>query len=55
MLSQANVKQHPEDEFLLFENYSHFSSCYHPKIMVHILKTKQNKKYVSNSEDKNVK
>ena len=34
MLSQANVKQHPEDEFLLFENYSHFSSCY-PKIMVH--------------------
>ena len=33
--NQANVKQHPEDEFLLFENYSHFSSCYHPKIMVH--------------------
>ena len=54
-INQANVKQHPEDEFLLFENYSHFSSCYHPKIMVHILKTKQNKKYVSNSEDKNVK
>ena len=24
--NQANVTQHPEDEFLLFENYSHFSS-----------------------------
>ena len=30
--NQANAKQHPETELLLFENYSHFSSTlYHPK------------------------
>ena len=26
LIKNANAKQHPEDELLLFENYSHFSS-----------------------------
>ena len=30
--NQANAKQHPEAELLLFENYSHH---YHPKIIGH--------------------
>ena len=30
--NQANAKQHPEAELLLFENYSHSSSRYHPNI-----------------------
>ena len=33
--NQANAKQHPEAEILLFENYSHFSS----------LSSKSNKTY----------
>ena len=60
--SQANAKQHPEAEFLLFENYSHSPSTlssknnrtyvhilhphYHPKIKGHILENKQNNKGV---------
>ena len=41
---QANAKQHPEAELLLFENYSHFSSTISSKVMGHILKNKQKNK-----------
>ena len=44
--NQANAKQHPEIELLLFENYSHSSSRYHPKIIEQILKNKQKNKCV---------
>ena len=51
--NQANAKQHSEAELLPFENYSQSSSTFfitffihHPKILVHILKNKQKKKYV---------
>ena len=43
--NQVNVKQHPETELLVFENFSHSSSCYYPKI-IHILKNKQKNKCV---------
>ena len=43
--NQVNAKQHTEAELLLFENYSHSSSHYHPKIIGHILK-KQKSKFV---------
>ena len=36
--NQANAKQHPEAEVLLFENYSHSSSTLSSKITGHILK-----------------
>ena len=29
-INQANAKQRPETKLLLFENYSHSSTCYHP-------------------------
>ena len=41
---KANVKHHPELEFLLFENYSHSSSTLSTKTVEHILKNKQKKK-----------
>ena len=41
---QANAKQHPEAELLLFENYSHFSSTISSKVMGHILKNNQKNK-----------
>ena len=44
--NQANAKQHPEAELLLYENYSHSSSRHHRKIIVHILKNKQKNKCV---------
>ena len=53
--NQANAKQHPEAELLLFENYSHSSSMLSSKIIVHILTNKQKKKYVCKNEDKNEK
>ena len=39
---QANVKQHPEAELLLFIHILH--PRYQPEIIEHILKNKQNKK-----------
>ena len=42
---QANAKQHPEAEILLFENYSHSWSTLSSKIR-HILKNKQKNKCV---------
>ena len=46
--NQANAKQHPEAELLLFENYSHSSFTLSPKIISHILKNKQKNKCVCN-------
>ena len=40
--NQANAKQHPEGEILLFENYSHSSST---------LSSKNNKTYSENKEN----
>ena len=40
--NQANAKQHPEAELLLFENYTHSS----PKPIGHVLKKKQKNKCV---------
>ena len=53
--SQADAKQHPEADLFLFENFSHLHSRYHPKIIVHILKSKQKKKYVCKNEDEKEK
>ena len=39
--NQANPKQHPEAELLLFENIHILHPRYHPKIIGHILKNKQ--------------
>ena len=44
--NQLNAKQHPETELLLFENLHIFHQRYHPKIIEHILKTKQKNKCV---------
>ena len=44
--NQANGKQHHEAELLLFENNSHSSFSYYPKIMGHVLKNKQKSKGV---------
>ena len=44
--NQANVKQHPEAELLVFENYSHLHPRYHPKMIGHFLKNKQKNKWV---------
>ena len=44
--NQANAKQHPEDELLLFENYSHFSSTLSYKNNGTYSKNKQNNKSV---------
>ena len=41
--NQANAKQHPEAEFLLFEKFSHSSSTLSPKTIGYILKNKQKK------------
>ena len=51
--NQANAKQHPETELLLFDIYWH--SCYHPKIVVDILQNKQKKKYACKNEEENEK
>ena len=48
--NQANAKQHLESELLIFENYSHYLSRHHPKIITHILKIKQKNKYLSINE-----
>ena len=46
--NQANFKQHPQAELLLFENYLHsLHPRYHPKIIGHILKNKQKKTKLS--------
>ena len=39
--NQANVKQNPEDDLLLFEIINIFHSCYLPKLMRRILKNKK--------------
>ena len=39
--NQANAKQHPEAQLLLFENYSHSSPTLSSKTIGHILKNKQ--------------
>ena len=44
--NQPNAKQHPEAEFLLFENYSHSSSILSPKKIGYILKNKQKNKCI---------
>ena len=43
---QANAKQHPEAELLLFENYSKSSSTLSSKKIGHVLKNKQKIKCV---------
>ena len=47
--TQANAKQHPRVETYILH------PRYHPKIIVHILKNKQKKKYVCRNEDENEK
>ena len=44
--NQAKAEKKPEAEILLFENSSHTSSRHHPKIIGHVLKTKQKNMYV---------
>ena len=44
---QAKAKQHSEDQLLLFENFHILHPCYHPKIIGHTLKKKQQKKSMS--------
>ena len=44
--NQADVKQHPEAELLLFENYSYSWSTLSSKIIGHILTNKQKNKCV---------
>ena len=44
--NQANAKQHPQAELLTFEFYSHSSSTLSPKLIGHILKSKQKNKCV---------
>ena len=44
--NQANAKQHPEIEFLLFEIIDILHQRFHPKIIGHILKNKQKNNYV---------
>ena len=39
--NQANAKQYPEAELLLFENLHILHPRYHPEIIGHILKNKQ--------------
>ena len=46
-LKLANAKQHPKAELLLFENYSHSSSSYYPKIIGHYLINKQENNCIS--------
>ena len=53
--SQANAKQHPEVELLLFENYSHSSSTLSSKNNSTISKDKQKKKCVCKNKDENEK
>ena len=43
---QANAKQHPEAELLLFKSYWHSSFTLSSKIIGHILKNKQKNKCV---------
>ena len=53
--NQANTKQHPEAELLLFENYSHSSSTLSSKsvkVIGHIQKNKQKNKCICNHEIK---
>ena len=40
-INQANAKQHYEAELLLFENYSHSSSHYHPNYFLRLLSGSQ--------------
>ena len=44
--NQAEAEQDPEADLLLLENYSHLHTCYHPKIIVHILKNEKKNKYI---------
>ena len=53
--NEANAKEHPEAELLLLENYPHSSSMLSSRIIVHILKNKQKKKYVYKNEVENEK
>ena len=43
--NQANAKQHPAAELLLFQNFSHFSSTLSSRHNGHILKNRQKNKY----------
>ena len=53
--NQANAKQHPEAELLLFDNYSHSSSTFSSKNNSSYSKNKQKKKYFCKNEDENDK
>ena len=44
--NQANAKQHPEAEDLLFESYSYSLSALPSKNLGHILKNKEKNKFV---------
>ena len=44
--NQANAKQYPEAELLLFENLHILHPRYHPKIIGHILKNKKKYQFV---------
>ena len=48
--NQANAKQHSEAELLLFEIIDILHQRYHPRIIGHILKYKQNNKCVCINE-----
>ena len=60
--NQANAKQHPEAEHVLFENFHILHPHYHPNIIGHTLKNKQENKCVyihtinhNENEDENEK
>ena len=44
--NQANAKQHPEAELLLFESFHILHPHFYPKLLQHILKNKQKNNYV---------
>ena len=48
--NQANAKQHPEAELLLFENYARSSSTLSPKKNVHTPKIKQTNQCLHSSD-----
>ena len=45
--NQANAKQHPEAQLLIFGDYSHSYPCNQPRIIGHILENKQKWKRTS--------
>ena len=52
---QANTKQHTEVELYYLKIIHILHSRYHPKIIVHVPKNKQKKKYICKNEDENEK